>query len=270
MNGVGGPLAAALRRAAARAGAPGAIRFTERQLYYEMCRTLQPLGRLPRRPGFTVPAPIGYRRFQAVRHRAGAIAGLLTGARPGPSAPPAEVFDYGLPRVLLCQHRDLADMLLANRLHMESACPVFALDDLPLDPRLPAAVRRGEGSVYVLHDASLAGLAAVATVRAWAGGLAVTPLGLRPAHAAALHLPRIRAGAEGDPGPLMDALAPWEQRWLRAGHAAEVAAVNPARLLRTVHRLVRNQIRPRRGLPRMRRLAAAGFLDWPSVPGGAT
>jgi hypothetical protein len=97
----------------------------------------------------------------------------------------------------------------------------------------------------------------------------VTPLGLRPAHAAALHLPRIRAATAGDPGPLMDALAPWEQRWLLSGRAAEVAAVNPARLLRTVHRLVRNQYRPRRTLPRMRRLAAAGFLDWPSVSGGA-
>jgi hypothetical protein len=161
-------------------------------------------------------------------------------------------------------------MLLANRLHMESACPVFALDDLPLDPRLPEAVRRGEGRVYVLHDASVAGLAAVATAREWAAGLPVTPLGLRPAHAATLHLPRLRTVPAGDPGPLMDALAPWEQRWLRSGRAAEVAAVNPARLLRTVHRLVRNQFRPRRTLPRMRRLAAVGFLDWPtgSGPGG--
>jgi hypothetical protein len=166
----GGPLVAALRRAAARAGAPGGIRFTQRQLYYEVCRTLQPVSRLPRRPGFTVPAPIGYGRFRAALHRAGAVTGLLTGERPRPVAPPAEVFDYGLPRVLLCQHREIADMLLANRLHMESACPVFALDDLPLDPRLPDAVRRGGGHVYVLHDASVAGLATVATVRAWAGG----------------------------------------------------------------------------------------------------
>jgi hypothetical protein len=210
------------------------------------------------------------------------VPGLLTGPRPPALAPPAEVFDYGLPRVLLCQHRDIADMLLANRLHMESACPVFAVDDLPLDDRLPDAVRRGDGRLYVLHDASLAGLAAVAAVRRWAGDLPATPLGLRPAHAAALHLPRIRVPAADSAAAadsvaaadsaaaasLLDALEPWELRWLRSGRVAEVAAVNPARLLRTVHRLVRNQSRPRRALPRLRRLSEVGFMSWPS-PGGA-
>ena len=263
-------VAPALRRAVARAGAPGGIRFTERQLYYELCRVLQPLCGARRRPGFTVPAPVSYRRYEtALRRRPGEIPGLLTGPRPPALAPPAEVFDYGLPRVLVCQHRDIADMLLANRLHMESACPVFAVDDLPLDDRFPAAVRRGDGRLYVLHDASFAGLAAVASVRRWAGDLPATPLGLRPVHAAALHLPRIGIplAESAEDAALLDALEPWERRWLRSGRVAEVAAVNPARLLRTVHRLVRNQSRPRRALPRLRRLSAVGFLSWPS-PGG--
>lgn len=261
---------AALRRAAALAGAPAGIRFTERQLYYELCRTLQPLCRLPRRPAFTVPAPIGYRRF--LRWLDGrAVPGLLTRPRPPAPPPPDEVFDYGLPRVLLCQHREIADMLLANRLHMESACPVFTVDDLPLDPRLPGAVRHGDGRVYVLHDASIAGVAAVASVRRWAGELPVTPLGLRPAHAAALHLPRVHPPrVDGEPDAPIDSLAPWERSWLRSGRAVEVAAVTPARLLRTVHRLVRNQSRARRALPRLRRLAAVGYLSWPDPgPGGS-
>jgi len=266
MNGV------LLRHAGARAGAPGAIRFTERQLYYELCRVLQPLCRARRRPGFTVPAPVSYHRYEsALRRWSGEVPGLLTGPRPPVPAPPAEVFDYGLPRVLVCQHREIADMLLANRLHMESACPVFAVDDLPLDDRLPDAVRRGDGRLYVLHDASFAGLAAVATVRRWADALPLTPLGLRPAHAAALHLPRIRvpAAESAADAVLLDALEPWELRWLRSGRVAEVAAVNPARLLRTVHRLVRNQSRPRRALPRLRGLSAVGFLSWPSSGGPA-
>jgi hypothetical protein len=200
---------------------------------------------------------------------AGPPAGLLTGPRRAPLPPPSEVFEYGLPRVLLCQHREIADMLLANRLHMESACPVFALADLPLDGRLAAAVRRGEGRIYVLHDASAAGLTAVTTVREWAGELPTTPLGLRPAHATALHLPRVRAAVAPSEPPVADALAPWEVRWLGSGRVAEVAAVNPARLLRTVHRLVRNQHRPRHALPRLRRLSAVGFLSWPDPgPGG--
>ena len=51
--------------------------------------------------------------------------------------------------------------------------------------------------------------------------------------------------------------------------ASLLAAVNPARLLRTVHRLVRNQYRPRRALPRLRKLSAVGFLSWPD-PGAST
>ncbi len=239
-------LDAALRRAVARAGAPGGIRFTERQLYFELCRGLQPLSHAPRRPRFTVPAPIGYARFARLlrRHRAtvsGDVPGLLTAPRRPAPAPPPEVFGYGLPRVLVCQHRDLADMLLANGLHMESVCPVFAVDDLPLDARLRTALEAGAGRVYVLHDTGPAETATVDAATAWAAGVPVVPLGLRPVHARALHLPRV-------------------------GTTAEVAAVNPARLLRTVHRLVRDRYRPRRTqtrLPSLRSLAATGYLSWP-------
>lgn len=226
----------ALRGAVARAGAPGRIRFTERQLYFELCRTLQPLCRAPRRLRFTVPAPVGYERFRAALARVGEAPGLLAGPRGPAPEPPPEVFGYGLPRVLVCQSRDIADMLLANGLHMESVCPVFAVGDLPLDERLRAALEAGAGRVHVLHDEADGGT--VDAVAAWARNIPVTPLGLRPVHAAALHLPRV-------------------------GATAEVAAVNPARLLRTVHRLVREQYRPRRTLPRLRRLAATGYLSWP-------
>jgi hypothetical protein len=229
----------ALRRAVVRAGAPGGILFTERQLYFELCRTLQPLCHASRRLRFTVPAPIGYGRFRRALSRwPGDVPGLLTAPRRPAPAPPPEVFEYGLPRVLVCQHREIADMLLANGLHMESVCPVFAAEDLPLDDRLRTALAAGAGRVYVLHDTGDAGAETIRAVTGWAGEQPVVPLGLRPVHAAALHLPR-------------------------AGAVAEVAAVNPARLLRTVHRLVREQYRARRSLPRLRRLAATGFLSWP-------
>jgi hypothetical protein len=227
---------------------------------------------MPRRPGFTVPAPIGYQRFRSVLRRwPTVVPGLLTEPRRPALAPPPEVFDYGLPRVLMCQHRADADMLLANRLHMESACPVFACADLPLDARVTAAVRSAAGRVFVLHDASLDGLAALARVREWADDVAVTSLGLRPAHAAALHLPRVRAMAGGGcDDSALDGLQPWELRWLRSGRVAEVAGVNPARLLRTVHRLVRGQARVRRSLPSLGQLSGIGFLSWPPPdrPGG--
>ena len=229
----------ALRRAVIRAGAPGRILFTERQLYFELCRGLQPLCHAPRRLRFTVPAPIGYARFrQALSRWPGEVPGLLTAPRRPAPEPPPEVFEYGLPRILVCQHREIADMLLANGLHMESVCPVFALDDLPLDPRFRTALT--DGRIYVLHDTD----APIDAVARWAGDVPVVPLGLRPVHARALHLPTV-------------------------GATAEVAAVNPARLLRTVHRLVREQYRPRRTLPRLRRLAATGYLSWPEPGPGA-
>jgi hypothetical protein len=235
----------ALRVAATRAGAPTGLRFTERQLYYELCRVLQPLHALPRRPRFTLPAPVGYERFRRALHRCAAVPGLITAARRPAVPPPAEVYDYGLPRLLVCQDGTIADMLLENELHMESACPVYPLDGLPADPRLAAALRRADRTtVYVLHDASAAGVAAVAATRRWAGDLPVAALGLRPVHAAALHL-------------FTSPTAP---------RTVEVAAVNPARLLRTVHRLVRDQTRVRRPRPRLRRLSAAGFLTWPEAP----
>lgn len=230
-------LDAALRRAVARAGAPDRILFTERQLYFELCRVLQPLCHASRRLRFTVPAPVGYARFERALSRwPGEVPGLLTGPRPPAPEPPAEVFAYGLPRVLVCQHREIADMLLANGLHMESVCPVFALDDLPRDERFRTAL--ADGRVYVLHDTDAD--TTVDAVARWAGPVPVVALGLRPVHARALHLPT-------------------------AGPTAEVAAVNPARLLRTVHRLVREQYRPRRTLPRLRRLAATGYLSWPET-----
>ena len=118
--------------------------------------------------------------------------------------------------------------------------------------------------MYVLHAAGPSGYAAVEHVRRWAGELRVQPLGLRPVHAAALHLTAGPREARTD----LDApvgLEPWEVRRLRAGRSVEVAAVNPARLLRTVHRLVRGQTRTRRRSARLRQLQAAGFMTWPAA-----
>lgn len=266
----------ALPVAVDRAGAPGPIRFTERQLYYELCRLLQPLHALPRRVRLTVPPPIRYEGFlAALSRRGGDVPGLLpapAGGRPASATVAPDVFDYGLPRLLVCQHAAIADMLLANDLHMESACPVFSCADAPLDPRLTAALRRaGTASVYVLHDASAAGSATLTSVRQWFTGcdaVRVSSLGLSPAHAASLHLTARHAPAE--PGAASshqataDGLQPWERRWLRSGRSAEVAAVNPARLLRTVHRLVRGRGRSRRGTSRLSQVRAAGFMSWPA------
>ncbi|MFE6482852.1 hypothetical protein ACFVGN_07955 [Streptomyces sp. NPDC057757] len=277
-----GPLLGrAIALGAERAAAPGEIRFTERQLYYETCRVLRPAPpeglarRIPRTP----PPPLRLPRFTRALDALGReeMPGLL----PEPAANPPvgaararepDLYDYGLPRLLVCQDRAIARMLLANHLHLEAACPVLAAeDDLPLDPRLLAALERAQGAtVYVLHDASPAGLTLPARVRAEAGavpGVRVASLGLVPRQAAALHL---MSGRRPDPrpalGPLPAGLRPDEVAWLAEGRFTEVAAVRPARLLRTVLRLTRGPRPPRNSVwTELRDLRGAGFMTWPAV-----
>ncbi|MEV7679475.1 hypothetical protein AB0O64_13085 [Streptomyces sp. NPDC088341] len=344
----------ALATAVARAGAPARIRFTERQLYYEMCRVLRPLHTVPRRIPLTPAPPVRYERFEeALRRRreagkgevpglleplpsgpsgpsagsdvgsdvgrsAGASAGPLAGtssagSHVGPSAGPTAVrrtpeepdlYAYGLPRLLVCQSRAVARMLLANDIHLEAACPVLAADGLPIDPRLVAGLGRVEGAtVHVLHDASAAGIALTARVRADVAGAAdvagvpggpgtgtgtgagsvagvpggsgvpgvpgvrVASMGLVPRHAAALHLVSPHGPAPGpdDGRALPSALEPRERDWLADGRFAEVEAVPPARLLRTVLRVLRGPRTPSQSLwTGLRELRTAGFMTWPT------
>jgi hypothetical protein len=231
----------ALRVAVERVGEPGGLRFTERQLYYELCRVLRPWHRVSRRVPFTMAPTVSYVDFKCTLNSLPEpVPGLLPPPRPvavpGSHTEESDLFDYGLPRLLVCQSAAIADMLHANGLPMESACPVFSVDDLPLDPRVLAMVRRVGGTVYVLHDASSAGFAVAGQLPE---DVHVVPLGLQFRQAAALHLSH-------DRGP--------------DGRIVEVAAVSPAALLRTVHRLVR-EVRPVR--PRWTKAREIGFLSWP-------
>ncbi|WP_254407099.1 hypothetical protein [Streptomyces sp. GMY02] len=285
----------ALATAVSRVGAPGRIRFTERQLYYEMCRVLRPLGAVPRRVPVTPAAPVRYERFEEALRRYGEVPGLLEPV-PVPvaeaedrtvQAPPREpaepdLYDYGLPRLLVCQSRSVARMLLANDVHLEAACPVLTPDGLPLDPRLVAGLGRVDGAtVHVLHDASTAGLALVARVREsvasapGARAVRVASMGLVPRHAAALHLTSPRGPAPDPEGPGLPtehvALRPRERDWLAEGRFAEVEAVPPARLLRTVLRQVRGPRIPSHSIwTGLRELRAAGFMTWPTNRPGET
>lgn len=289
----------ALATAVSRAGAPGRIRFTERQLYYEMCRVLRPLGAVPRRVPVTPAAPVRYERFEEALRRYGEVPGLLAPV-PVPDAPEAEdrtvqaqshepaepdLYDYGLPRLLVCQSRSVARMLLANDVHLEAACPVLTADDLPLDPRLVAGLGRVDGAtVHVLHDASTAGLALVARARESIASAPATPgahavrvasMGLVPRHAAALHLTSPRGPVPDPDGPelpaVQAALKPRERDWLAEGRFAEVESVPPARLLRTVLRQVRGPRMPGHSIwTGLRELRTAGFMTWPTNRPGET
>ncbi|MFG2873695.1 hypothetical protein ACGFYU_01460 [Streptomyces sp. NPDC048337] len=270
----------AIGAAAARAAEPGGLRFTERQLYYETCRVLSPAAPLLRRVPGTPPPALRLPSFTRVLDARGreTVPGLLPTAVPPadlsrdrPSEP--DLYAYGLPRLLVCQDRSIAAMLLANHVHLEAACPLLAAPDaLPLDPRLLAALERAGGAtVHVLHDASPEGVTLPARVRAALGpvpGVRVGSLGLVPRHAASLRLPSGR-GPAPDPAAGADwpgALRPREAAWLARGRFAEVAAVPPARLVRTVLRLTRGPRPPRDSTwGELRGLRAAGFMTWPAA-----
>lgn len=282
-----------LRTAAEKAAAPGQLRFTERQLYYEVCRVLLPWHRAPRRTHFTSAPALTYTAFRAALHRLGpdTVDGLLPPVVPGPPRPAGrhtpepDLFDYGLPRLLVCESDDIAAMLRANGVPMESACPVYGASELPLDTRVLRMLSRAErATVYLLHDASAHGLtfpARFARSVDVPDGVRVVPLGLRPRQAGALHLvhgrgpayaaipghwpaPAAASGAGAAPG-LASALSRWERDWLRRGRYVELAAVNPASLIRTVHRLVREVRAPRSQLTELRQVRRAGFLSWPTA-----
>lgn len=189
-----------LRIAAERAAAPSGIRFTERQLYYEVCRILTPVHRIPRRFAFTVPTPLTYASFRTALDRHGEMPGLLTIAPPkatraGRHTPEPDLFDYGLPRLLVCESDAIAQMLRANGLPMESACPVLSAAELPLDPGIAGMLASVQGTIYLLHDASATGLsfrARFMELTEIPDGVRVVPLGLRPRQAGTLHLPHVR------------------------------------------------------------------------------
>ncbi|MCX5213791.1 hypothetical protein OG689_31750 [Kitasatospora sp. NBC_00240] len=260
----------ALARAAARAGEPGGIRFTERQLYYELCRVLRPLHAGPRRIPYTLAPPVTYSRFREALARTGGLPGLLPA--PAPAAPvrttESDLYDYGFPRLLVCQDRAVARMLIANDLHLEAACPVFAAEELPLDPRLLAALdRAGDAVIHVLHDASPAGLACYRRIRD-AHATPTRSMGLVPRHAGTLHLTAGRAPKPFRvplPEHLTAGLRPAERAWLASGRFTEVAAVNPARLLHAVIRTVRGTTGTRTPVRHhLRGLREAGFMTWPT------
>ena len=217
------------------------VTATGDQLYYEACRAALPVRYPPRRPGFLLPRPLSRRSVEAALDRSGgrsAVPEPVGVPLVGTDAP--DLFDYAVPRVLVCQHEPLAAALLADDLHMEASTallgPAAGADPPPaLAAALAAAPRP---VVFLLHDATASGAYwAAATASAW-HPLPVHDLGLHPAQARRLHLFRAPGGG------------------------VEVAAVAPDHLQRVLRRILLG--RPGRApRPSLRAHAGTGFLSWP-------
>lgn len=294
---------------------PGGVYYTERQLYYEVCRRLRPIpgldeeqarwslavGLFPalaawlglrwrrraavlavadmglvaalhglRRLPFTLRAPVSYEQFKAALQFHSPPPGLLSPAAENPLSPVGkepDLFDYGLPRLLVCQSGPVARMLRANDFHLELSCAVLTLGEAsPLSGAILAMLgRTPEARVFFLHDASPEGLALVPTLRhrlELPPDIRLTAMGLRPGHARRIHLFARRGVSPPSDTHWPYYLRPEERAWLRAGWRAEVEALHPVRLLRSLRRIMLEAIPPGFSL---RREQEAGFMTWPAA-----
>jgi hypothetical protein len=167
-------------------------------------------------------------------------------ALPPPAAPARklshdELVAYSFDRAVICDQRDIVDVLLANRFHFENNCAVLSADGHPAaafetvrkmlrnNPRI---------EVFVLHDASPDGCALAWKLRndpAWFQGIGrVVDVGLRPAHAKLFPggVVDITRDVAPDPG-----IKPDERAWL-AKHELELAVVRPEQLIKRLYRAI--------------------------------
>lgn len=251
------------------------VRYTEAQLFYAVCTTLlAPLRSALKhlRLAVTLPTPLARTRFrQSLRQWIDRHGSPPTGLLPSPSVTVpehvsafAEELDrYGIPQILICQEETIAEMLRANMVELELACPVFTTSDWPLPPLIVTALRRAtRPRVLLLHEASANGLGwAWRCTTTAPPALHVQPIGLRPRHAKALRL----CAQRGLPPPVFTelALAYDEMRWLHRGWQAELAAVHPIKLVRALRAIVYAAPTPVSWPERWRFFVNSGFMSWP-------
>lgn len=159
---------------------------------------------------------------------------------------PVDLTLYGLPKLLICQGDEIAQMLRANQFHLETPCAVLSLREArPLGETFQKMLSRAENpQVYFLHDASSRAFSLIPNLRQLLSlkrEIPLRPLGLRPLHAKRLHLfaEKTQNNAEETLNfQEINYLTEIEKRWLENGFTAEVAAVPPVRLLRVLRRII--------------------------------
>lgn len=158
-----------------------------------------------------------------------------------------QVTDYSFDRVVVCEHDDIAQMLIANNLHFEHNCVVISVNGYPseiFETVMTMLKRNPNLSVYALHDASPDGLGVPTVLRQpqWFPdpGITIYDLGLLPRHALSLKNPFvIKSDASAQqakqlPENIIQNLSEAERRWLMAGNVLALAAFGPKRILQVI------------------------------------
>lgn len=156
---------------------------------------------------------------------------------------PADLTLFGLPKVLICETDEIAQMLRANQFHLQTPCAVLSLNEAtPLNKNIKKMLKNAEEpQVYFLHNASLEAFSILQNLRKTLdldAEIPLRPLGLRPVHARRLHLFAQKNVSREFDFLTVDFLDESEKKWLLRGNSAEVSAVSPIRLLRVLRRLI--------------------------------
>lgn len=197
---------------------------------------------------YTIPPPVSLKEFEeflADHLQSNNIEGLLKIEKAVKFIEkfPSDLMLYGLPKVLICEADEIAQMLRANQFHLQTPCAVLSLNEAkPLNEIFGKMLQKAEEpQVYFLHNASLEALEILRILRTTLDlpeNIPLRPLGLRPVHARRLHLFARRNVSREFDFAGFEYLDESEKKWLLRGNSAEVAAVSPVRLLRVLRRLI--------------------------------
>lgn len=197
---------------------------------------------------YTLPTPFSFtefERFLDVYLHKNEIEGLLKIEKEIKFVEnfPSDLELYGLPRILICERDEIAQMLRANQFHLQTSCAVLSLREAkPLSKSYKKMLNKAEKpQVFFLHNASIEAFSILQNLIETLEldeKIPLRPLGLRPVHARRLHLfTEKKSFGEIDLSEF-DFLTESEKNWLNRGNSAEVSAVAPVRLLRVLRRLI--------------------------------
>ena len=184
-------------------------------------------------------------------HNNGPVAKLLL--PPATKSPPAnispDIKQYSFDRLVVCEHAEIAQFLIANNFHFENNCAVLSIDKYPhniFDAVMEMLRCNPALKVYALHDASPAGIQLthrLATDPDWFQGsnnVQVFDLGLLPRQIidksvfVRVSTAFAASAAASLATPAGASLRPEEAAWLREGNYVELESISPKMLLRVV------------------------------------
>lgn len=180
-----------------------------------------------------------------------------------PTSINSDITSYSFDRVVVCDNKEIANLLIANNFHFENNSAVLSIDGYPeniFDTVMQMLRRNDDLKVYVLHDASPKGVSVVNTISTnsnWFSNnsnsnsnVTIYDLGLLPRQVLdnssnnsnffiQISEDSVREAQELS-SKVKEDLTEKEIKWLEAGKYVELESFTPQRLLRVVSQGILN------------------------------